>query len=137
MITVILADDHRMVRDGLLHILKASGDIDILAAAANGKEALELAIQACPDVVVIDVSMPEMDGIEASRYIRDYCPKTGIVMLSMYDNPDYIRRALRAGARGYVLKDAVGDGELVAAVHTLASGGKYFSSGIAETLQDL
>ena len=137
MITVILADDHRMVREGLLHILKASGDIDILATAANGKEALECAIQACPDVAVIDVSMPEMDGIEASAYIRDYCPKTSIVMLSMYNNPDYIRRALRAGARGYVLKDAVGRGELVTAVRTLAAGRKYFSADVTEIIQDL
>ena len=126
-----------MVREGLLHILKASGDIDILATAANGKEALEYAIQACPDVVVIDVSMPEMDGIEASGYIRDYCPKTSIVMLSMYNNPDYIRRALLVGVRGYILKDAVGGGELVTAVRTLAAGRKYFSADIVEVMQDL
>jgi DNA-binding NarL/FixJ family response regulator len=85
----------------------------------------------------MDVSMPEMDGIEASGYISDYCPNTSIVMLSMYDNPDYIRRALRAGARGYVLKDAVGRGELVKAVRTLAAGRKYFSADVAEIVQDL
>jgi DNA-binding NarL/FixJ family response regulator len=136
MIKVLLADDHRMVREGLRYLLKASGDIDIIATAANGREALEYAIEACPDVAVLDVSMPEMDGIEASRYIRDYCPNTGIVMLSMYNTPEYVRRALRAGARGYVLKDAAGE-ELVEAVRTLASGKRYFSPGIEESIQDL
>ena len=137
MITVILADDHRMVREGLLHVLKASGDIDIIATATNGKEALECAIRACPDVAVIDVSMPEMDGIEASKYILDHCPNTGIVLLSMYDNPDYLRRALRVGVRGYILKDEIRGEELVAAVRALAAGGKYFSADIAEIMQDL
>jgi len=136
MITVILADDHKMVRDGLSYLLEASGDIDIIATAANGKEALECAIQACPDVAVLDVSMPEMDGIEASAYIHDYCPNTCIVMLSMYNNPEYVRRALRSGARGYILKDSAGE-ELVKAVRTLAAGRRYFSSSIEEIIEDL
>ena len=130
MITVILADDHKMVRDGLRYLLEASGDIRIIGTASNGEEALEHAMQGCPDVAVIDVSMPVMDGIEASRYIHDYCPNTGIVMLSMYNNREYVTRAIRAGARGYVLKDAAGD-ELVNAVRTLAAGKRYFSPSIA------
>ena len=131
MITVLLADDHRIVREGLRYLLEAAGDIGIIATAANGKEALECAVQRCPDVAVLDVSMPEMDGIEASRYIHDYCPHTSVVMLSMYNTPEYVRRALRAGARGYVLKDAAGE-ELVEAVRTLAAGGEYFSDSISD-----
>ena len=130
MITVILADDHKMVRDGLRYLLEASGDIRIIGTASNGEEALEHTMQGCPDVAVIDVSMPVMDGIEASRYIHDYCPNTSIIMLSMYNNREYVMRALRAGARGYVLKDAAGD-ELVEAVHALAAGERYFSPSIA------
>jgi DNA-binding NarL/FixJ family response regulator len=129
MIKVLLADDHKMVRDGLRYLLMAAGDIEIIAIASNGQEAVECAIQACPDVAVLDVSMPSMDGIEASRYIKDHCPNTGILMLSMYNTPEHVRRALRAGAQGYVLKDAAG-ANLVEAIRTLAAGGRYFSSGI-------
>ena len=137
-IRALIADDEPKLGEYLAERLaELWPELELCGIAANGREALEYAIQACPDVAVIDVSMPEMDGIEASRYIRDYCPKTSIVMLSMYNNPDYIRRALRAGARGYVLKDAVGRGELVAAVRTLAAGRKYFSADIAEVMEDL
>ena len=129
MIKILLADDHKMVRDGLRYLLLAAGDIDIIALASNGEEAVECAMQSCPDVAVLDVSMPGMDGIEASRYIHDYCPNTRIMMISMYNTPEYVRRAMHAGARGYVLKDAAGE-ELVEAVRTLASGGRYFSSSI-------
>jgi DNA-binding NarL/FixJ family response regulator len=125
-----------MVREGLLHILKAAEDIDIIAAAANGKEVLECVMRACPDVAVIDVSMPEMDGIEAVRYIRDYCPHTSVLMLSMYINPDYVRRAVRAGARGYFLKDAAGE-DLLEAIRSLAAGQRYFSAAIEDIIQDL
>src|SRR6266568_504942 len=115
MITVLLADDHTMVREGLRFLLEEPGDIHIAATASNGQEAVDHALRGCPDVAVIDISMPIMDGIEAAKHIRDYCPNTRVVMLSMYNTPEYVQRALRAGALGYVLKDAAGD-ELVEAV---------------------
>jgi DNA-binding NarL/FixJ family response regulator len=136
MITVLLADDHTVVREGLRYILEAPGDIQITAAVSNGKEAVERAFLNCPDVAVIDISMPVMDGIEATRYICEQCPHTHIVMLSMYDSPEYVQRALKAGALGYVLKDAAGN-ELVEAVRTLYKGKRYFSPRIAEIVKHL
>ena len=136
MITVLLADDHTMVREGLRFLLEASGDILIEATASNGQEAVEIASSGCPDVAVIDVSMPIMDGIEAARHICADCPDTKVVMLSMYDTPEYVQRALKAGAAGYVLKDAAGT-ELVEAVRTLYRGKRYFSPRIAEMVKHL
>ena len=135
MITVLLADDHTMVREGLRYLLEEPGDIKIAATAANGQEAVNHARLDCPDVAVIDISMPVMDGIEAARQIHSNCPHTQVVMLSMYDSPEYIQRALRAGAVGYVLKDAAGD-ELVQAVRALYRGQSYFSSTIAEMVKN-
>jgi DNA-binding NarL/FixJ family response regulator len=134
MITVLLADDHTMVREGLRFLLEQPGDIKIAATASNGQEAVHEALLICPDVAVIDISMPVMDGIEAARQIHSNCPHTHVVMLSMYDTPEYVQRALRAGAVGYVLKDAAGD-ELVQAVRTLHKGYSYFSPTIAKIVR--
>ena len=131
MITVLLADDHVMVRDGLRHILEAAGDIQVIALAANGKEAVAQALTQCPDVAVIDISMPVLDGIEATRQILAVCPHTRILTLSMYHMGDYVQRALQAGAVGYVLKDEAGN-ELVEAVRRLHSGQRYFSPGVVQ-----
>jgi DNA-binding NarL/FixJ family response regulator len=131
MITVLLADDHRMVRDGLRYILEAAGDIQIVALASNGQEAVAQAAKHCPDVIVMDVSMPVMDGIEATRQIVALCPHTRIVALSMYHTGEYVQRALNAGAFGYVLKDAAGS-ELVEAVRCLHAGERYFSPLVAK-----
>ena len=131
MITVLLADDHTMVRDGLRYILEAAGDIQIIAQASNGKEAVEHALNNCPNIAVIDISMPVMDGIQATKEILAICPHTRIVTLSMYHTGEYVQRALRAGAFGYVLKDAAGN-ELVEAVRTLHAGKRYFSPQVAK-----
>ena len=131
MITVLLADDHVMVRDGLRHILEAAGDIQVIALAANGKEAVAQALTQCPDVAVIDISMPVLDGIEATRQILAVCPHTRILTLSMYHMGDYVQRALQAGAVGYVLKDEAGN-ELVEAVRRLHAGQRYFSPGVVQ-----
>lgn len=130
MITVLLADDHIMVRDGLRYILEAAGDIQIIALASNGKEAVAHAGAHCPDIAIIDISMPVMDGIEATRQILKICPHTRIVTLSMYHTGEYVQRALRAGAVGYVLKDAAGN-ELVEAVRSLHAGKRYLSPQVA------
>jgi DNA-binding NarL/FixJ family response regulator len=131
MITVLLADDHLMVRDGLRYILEAAGDIQIIGLASNGKEAVAQALVQCPNIAVIDISMPIMDGIEATRQILTACPHTRIVTLSMYHTAEYVQRALKAGAYGYVLKDAAGN-ELVEAVRCLHAGRKYLSPQVAK-----
>jgi DNA-binding NarL/FixJ family response regulator len=130
-ITVLLADDHIMVRDGLRYILEATEEIQIVALASNGEEAVAQARTNCPDIAVIDISMPVMDGIEATKQILEICPETGIVILSMYHTGEYVQRALDAGAVGYVLKDAAGN-ELVEAVSSLHAGKRYFSPQIAK-----
>lgn len=130
MITVLLADDHAMVRDGLCYLLEAAGDIQIVALASNGKEAVAQALIHSPDVAVLDVSMPVMDGIEATKQICERVPQTRVVTLSMHHTPGYVQRALNAGALGYVLKDAAGD-ELIAAVRSLYAGQRYLSRKIA------
>lgn len=132
MITVLLADDHTLVRDALCYLLEAQGDIKIVATAADGQEAVEQARRLCPDVAVLDISMPRMDGIEAARRICGICSETRIVMLTIYHTADHVQHALKAGATGFVLKDAAGQ-ELVSAVRALHAGGSYFSSKISHT----
>jgi DNA-binding NarL/FixJ family response regulator len=129
MITVLLADDHGIVRDALRYLLEAQGDIQVIATAADGLEAVDQAMRHCPDVTVMDISMPRMDGIEATKQICGICPHTHIVMLTIYNTAEHIQHALKAGASGYVLKEAAGQ-ELVAAVRALYNGGSYFSSRI-------
>jgi DNA-binding NarL/FixJ family response regulator len=131
MITVLLADDHIMVRDGLRYILEGAGDIQIIALASNGQEAVAQALQKCPNIAVIDISMPMMDGIEATRQILAICPQTRVITLSMYHTEEYVRRALNAGAFGYVLKDGAGN-ELVEAVRSLHADKRYLSPQVAK-----
>ena len=131
MITVLLADDHTLVRDALCYLLEAQGDIKIIATAADGQEAVEQVKKLCPDVAVLDISMPRMDGIEAARQICGLCSETRIVMLTIYHTTEHVQHAMQAGASGFVLKDAAGQ-ELVTAVRTLHEGGRYFSSKITD-----
>ena len=135
MITVILADDHTVLRDGLRFLLEAAGDIEILSMAANGQEAVEQATLHCPDVIVMDISMPIMSGIEATKRICKICEHTKIAILSMHHTTEYIQRALEAGAVGYLLKDSAG-AELVAAIHALYDGRRYLSQKVAGTITD-
>lgn len=130
MITVLLADDHVMVRDGLRYLLEAAGDIQIVAVAVSGKDAVTKAIVHNPNVAIIDISMPEMDGIEATKQIVAYCPNTRVLLLSMHHAAEYVQRALEAGAFGYVLKDEAGY-DLLLAVRRLYKGSRYFSKKIA------
>jgi DNA-binding NarL/FixJ family response regulator len=135
MITVLLADDHILVRDALCYLLEAQGDIKIVATAADGQEAVEQARLQCPDIAVLDISMPRMDGIEAARRICQTCSNTKIVMLTIYHTEEHVRHAVQAGASGFVLKDAAGQ-ELVAAVRTLHDGGHYFSLKIDQLMDN-
>jgi two-component system nitrate/nitrite response regulator NarL len=131
MIAVLLVDDHISFSKSLRYMLEATEDIQVVATAPNGVEAVVQARTHCPDVVVMDISMPVMDGIEATRQIREICRHTRVMMLSILDNPEYIQRALEVGATGFVLKDAIGK-DLLAAIRALATGRRYFSQKIAE-----
>lgn len=135
MITVILADDHTVLRDGLRFLLEAAGDIQILSMAANGQEAVEQATLHCPDVIVMDISMPIMSGIEATKHICKICENTKVAILSMHHTTEYIQRALEAGAVGYLLKDSAG-AELVAAIRELHDGKRYLSKKVAGMITD-
>lgn len=133
MITVIIADDHTVLRDGLRYLLEAQGDIQIVGMAANGQEAVEQAILYCPDVVLMDISMPVMNGIEATRQISRLCEHTKVAILSMHHTAEDMQRALEAGAVGYLLKDSAG-AELVAAIRCLHAGERYFSQRVNKIL---
>jgi DNA-binding NarL/FixJ family response regulator len=135
MITVILADDHAILRDGLRFLLEAAGDIHILSTASNGEEAVEQATLHCPDVIVMDISMPVMSGIEATKHICKVCEHTKVAILSMHHTTEYIQRALEAGAVGYLLKDSAG-AELVAAIRAVNEGKRYISKGVAKNFGD-
>ena len=129
MITVVLADDHTVLRDGLRYLLEAAGGIKILSTASNGQEAVEQVTLHCPDVVLMDISMPIKNGIEATKEIREACEHTKVAILSMHHTSEYVQRAMQAGAHGYVLKDSAGS-EVIAAIHALHEGKRYFSQKI-------
>ena len=136
MITVLLADDHDVIRKTLQYLIEKSDDIQVVATASSGIEAVAQVRSGCPDIIVMDISMPQMDGIEATRQILPNCPLTRVLMLSTYDNPDYIRHALEVGANGYVLKDTIGD-DLIAGIRRLSVGKHYFSQKIAEMAENI
>jgi DNA-binding NarL/FixJ family response regulator len=125
MISVLLVDDHAILLDGLRYLLEAAGDIKVISTATNGQEAVEQARLHCPDVVLMDISMPVMNGIEATKKICAICKHTKVAILSMHHTAEYRQRALEAGAAGYLMKDSAGT-ELVAAIRTLSEGKSYF-----------
>ena len=134
-IRILLADDHVVVRQGFKMILGAQPDMEIVGEAANGREAVELSEQLKPDLVVMDVAMPELNGIEATRRIAGSVPHTRVIALSMHKDSVYVREVLRAGARGYLLKDS-GAGDLVSAVRAVARGEGYLSPAISNAVLD-
>lgn len=133
MIKILLADDHTIVRQGLKLILSAHADMQVLAEAANGREAVDLAAKLHPDIVLMDVAMPEVNGIEATRQMIVANPRLRILVLSMHKEAVYVREILRAGARGYILKDAI-DTELLTAIRSVARGDGYISPAVSGTL---
>ena len=132
---ILLADDHAVVRQGFKMILSAQTDMEIVGEAANGREAVELAQQLHPDVVVMDVAMPELNGIEATRRPIAENPHTRVIALSMHKDSVYVREILRAGARGYLLKDS-GAGDLVTAIRAVANGESYLSPAVSNAVLD-
>jgi two-component system invasion response regulator UvrY len=133
MIKVLLADDHALVRAGLRRIVEDCADMTVVAEAADGQEAVEKALQLHPDMVVLDISMPGMDGLEAIRRLRSQLPGLPLLVLSMYDEEPYIVRAFEAGALGYLTKKAA-PMELVAAIRTVVAGNRYLTAQTAELL---
>lgn len=133
MIRVLLVDDHAVVRSGLRLILEAEEDIEVVAEAENGNRAVFEAIASAPDVVVMDLVMPEKSGLEALPAVRQSVPATKVLVLSMQDDPRYIRDAFEAGASGYVLKEAA-DTEVVTAVRAVARGEQYVHPSLGARL---
>ncbi|MDO6683196.1 MULTISPECIES: response regulator transcription factor [unclassified Oceanobacter] len=132
-IRLLIADDHPMVREGLKVSLESEHLIEVLADVSNGQQALEQAALLGPDVVLLDISMPVMGGLEACESFRQRFPEIRLLIVTMHDNREYILKAVQAGAAGYVLKDVPTE-ELLLAVQTVFQGGTYFSSSVAKTL---
>jgi DNA-binding NarL/FixJ family response regulator len=121
LVRVVLADDHAVVRKGIREFLEEAGDIEVVAEAVSGTEAVALTLQHRPEVVVLDIQMPELSGVEAARQIKAQAPEVGVLVLTAYDDDPYIFAMLQAGASGYVLKNAPSE-ELVRAVRAVARG---------------
>jgi len=132
-IRVLLADDHTLIRAGLRMVVDAQQDLTVVGEADNGREAVALAQTLKPDIVVMDIGMPSLNGIEAARQIREALPETQIVMLSMHSDEGYVLRALKAGAKAYLLKDSA-EADLARAVRSAAAGKSFFSPAVGKVL---
>ena len=132
-INIILAEDHRIVREGLKSLLERRPDFKVVAEAENGREAVNLCRELGPDLVLMDIGMPQLNGVEATRQVRQACPQTRVLALSMHSDPRFVVDVLKAGAKGYLLKDSA-FAELVRAVEAVAAGGTYLSSQLADNL---
>lgn len=132
-IRILIADDHTLFRGGLKALLASLPDAEIVGEAADGEEAIALAAQLQPDVVLMDIQMPGVNGIEATRRILETSPHVGVLMLTMFEDDDSVFAAMRAGARGYILKGA-GQADLTRAIQAVASGEALFAPGVAQRL---
>jgi DNA-binding NarL/FixJ family response regulator len=128
-IRVILADDHTILRDGIRSLLADEADIQLIGEAEDGRAAVRMACELRPDIVIMDIAMPLLNGLEATRQIKRHLPETEVLILSMHDNEEYIRQVLAAGAMGYILKDAAAR-ELIEAIKTVRRGEAVLSSAI-------
>ena len=129
-IRLLLVDDQRLMRDGLRTLLELEPDFEVVGEAATGAEALDVYSACAPDVVLMDIRMPEMDGVEATRRLRAADPNAKIIILTTFDDNEYVFEGLRAGALGYLLKDVSGD-ELAGAIRTISAGGSMIEPSIA------
>jgi two-component system, NarL family, response regulator NreC len=132
---ILLADDHTIMRNGLRLLLERQPDFSVIGEASNGHEAVELADLKAPDIVIMDVAMPMMNGIEATARITAASPKIAVVILSMHSDESYVLRALKAGARGYLLKDSA-EGDLIGAVRAVAANKAFFSPAVSKVLAE-
>jgi DNA-binding NarL/FixJ family response regulator len=127
---VLLADDHKVVRDGLRLLIDGQRDMHVVGEAGDGKEALQQARALMPEVVVMDLSMPELNGLQATQRLRAELPKVKVVALTLHEDPSYLLQLCKAGAAGYVLKRSAGD-DLIRAIRAVAGGGMYFDQTVA------
>lgn len=138
MIRILLADDHVLVRESLVSLLQAGGDVQVVAQATDGLETVTKAIATQPDIVITDIAMPRLNGIEVVRRLREALPQVRVLVLTMHQEDEYVLQAVRAGAAGYLVKDSAAE-ELIAAVRCLQAGRGYFgpqaSKALAEQLQ--
>jgi two-component system response regulator NreC len=134
-IRILLADDHNIMRDGLRLLLERQPGFEIVGEASDGRQALSLAQEFRPDVAIIDIAMPGLNGIEATRRITETCPQTGVIILSMHCDESYVIRSLKAGARGYLLKDSA-RADLISAIRAVMQAKTYFSPKISQILQE-
>lgn len=130
---IVLVDDHALVRDGIKSLLEDEADLLVVGEAGNGEEALEVAALLKPDLIIMDIRMPRMDGIAAVRQLQKRGSNTPCLMLSMHDSEEYVLQSINAGAYGYLLKDASRE-EFIKAIHTVVGGGKYFSGDLSHIL---
>ncbi|WP_275099850.1 response regulator [Sedimenticola hydrogenitrophicus] len=132
-IRVLLVDDHPLVRDGISSRLQEEPHIEVVGQAGNGREAIARAHELCPDVVLMDITMPVMDGLEATRRFKAELPEVRVLILSMHDDQEYIVKLMHDGANGYVLKDVSSD-ELIKAIEAVHQGSTYLSAGASQSL---
>ncbi|MGW8282048.1 MAG: response regulator [Gemmatimonadota bacterium] len=135
-IRVLIADDHALVREGIRRVLDEDPGFEVVAEAADGRQAISLVSEREPDVAILDISMPEISGLEAARRLRDERPGLKILILSMHDESEYVMRAVHAGAAGYLLKDDAGPALLREAVRTVHAGDSFFSPVVASRLTE-
>ncbi len=131
MINVFLADDHTAIRDGMSALMEIEQDIQVVGTAGDGRQAVQQVKIIQPDIVVMDIAMPELNGIDATLQISENSPAVNVIMLSMHDSSEHVHQALKAGARGYLLKESAGK-EVVTAIRVVSSGGRYLSERIQE-----
>jgi DNA-binding NarL/FixJ family response regulator len=134
-IRVLVADDHQLMRSGIRLMLERDGDLSVVGEASDGREAVALTKSLKPDVVIMDIGMANLNGIEAARQMTQERPELGVMILSMHSDESYVLRALRAGARGYLLKDSA-EPDLIKAVHVVAGGKSFFSPAVSKVLLD-
>ena len=134
-IRVLMADDHQLMRSGIRLMLEREADLSVVGEAGDGREAVALAKSLRPDVVVMDIGMANLNGIEAAQQMTGDRPEIAVVMLSMHSDESYVLRALKAGARGYLLKDSA-EADLIKAVHAVAGGKSFFSPAVSKVLLD-
>lgn len=134
-VRIVLADDHTIMRHGLRLVLERQPDFAVVGEANNGREAIDVVVRENPDVAVIDIAMPLLNGIEAAKRIAEERLKTAVVILSMHSDESYILRALRAGARGYLLKDSA-ETDLIQAIRAVCAGKAFFSPAVSRVLAD-
>ncbi|GGF50379.1 response regulator transcription factor [Echinicola rosea] len=132
-IKVVLADDHMVVRSGIKNLLENEGEVEVIGEASNGEEALEKVKEVKPDILIIDIRMPVMNGLNATRKLTSTQQETKSLILSMHDDEDYILQSIECGAAGYLLKDTSKD-EFMKAIRTIHQGGQYFSGDISQVL---